>query len=221
LFFGVAIANVVRGVPLDSEGYFFEPLWTNLDPRNPTPGILDWYTVLIGLLAFAALVVHGANFTALKTEGPVHDRARRFARRWWLVTLVLTVLGTLATFWLRPMLLANFGARPWGLVFPAVAIAGLMLTRVFNTRDRDMPTFAASGAYLVGMLASTAFAVYPDVLPAVDPSRSLTISNAASPLYSLTVGLVWWSIAVVLAAIYFVVIYRLFRGKVRMAHEGY
>src|SRR4051794_27846073 len=51
IFFGAAIANVVRGVPLDANGSFFEPLWTNFNPRNPTPGILDWYTVLIGLLA--------------------------------------------------------------------------------------------------------------------------------------------------------------------------
>src|SRR5437870_2051181 len=54
LFLGVAIANVVRGVPLDGQGYFFEPLWTNLDPRGDPPGVLDWYTVLVGLLGLAA-----------------------------------------------------------------------------------------------------------------------------------------------------------------------
>ena len=94
LVFGVALANVVRGVPLDSQGYFFEPLWTNLDPRSATPGIIDWYTLLIGLLGLAALVVHGANFTALKTVGDVHLRARSIAQRWWIACVVLTVLST-------------------------------------------------------------------------------------------------------------------------------
>jgi len=79
-FFGAALGNVVRGVPLDASGYFFAPLWTTFDPRSPVPGILDWYTVLIGLLALAALVLHGAHWIALKTEGALHDRCRRIAR---------------------------------------------------------------------------------------------------------------------------------------------
>src|SRR5215467_12692608 len=63
VFFGAAIGNVVRGVPLNSEGYFFESLWTNFKV-DPQPGILDWYTVLMGVLSLAALSVHGANWVA-------------------------------------------------------------------------------------------------------------------------------------------------------------
>src|SRR4051812_33257771 len=97
-FFGVAIANVVRGVPLDERGYFFEPLWTNFDPLNSEPGILDWYTVLIGLLTLTTLVIHGANFIALKTEGTLNARSRDIARRGWFALVALTALGTVATF---------------------------------------------------------------------------------------------------------------------------
>jgi cytochrome d ubiquinol oxidase subunit II len=61
IFFGAALGNVVRGVPLNEEGNFFQPLWTNFSPFSETPGILDWYTVLMGLLALATLIVHGAN----------------------------------------------------------------------------------------------------------------------------------------------------------------
>jgi cytochrome d ubiquinol oxidase subunit II len=71
------------------------------------------------------------------------------------------------------------------------------------------------------MLGSTAFVVYPNVLPAIDPSKSLTVDNGASTPYALTVGLVWWSIALVLAVVYFIVIYNLFRGKVQVSEEGY
>jgi cytochrome d ubiquinol oxidase subunit II len=70
LFFGIAIANVVRGVPLDDRGYFFEPLGSDFYPRNATPGVLDWCTVLVGLLGLATLNVRGANYMALKTDGP-------------------------------------------------------------------------------------------------------------------------------------------------------
>jgi cytochrome d ubiquinol oxidase subunit II len=222
VFLGAAIANVVRGVPLDASGYFFEPLWTDFDPRSPTPGILDWYTILIGLLGLAALALHGANFVAVRTEGALQARCRRLAARSWLAVVALTVLGTAATFFVRPALLANFGAHPWGAILPVVAIAGLLAARVAIARDQDGRALLASGAYLAGMLASSAFALYPNVLPAVDPANSLTVSNAASPTYGLVVGLVWWSIGMVLAAIYFALIYRLFWGKVRLGdHDGY
>src|SRR5260370_9387841 len=72
VFFGAALGNVVRGVPLDASGYFFEPLWTNFRLGERT-GILDWYTILVGLLALPALVVHGALWWVLTTTRPVHD----------------------------------------------------------------------------------------------------------------------------------------------------
>jgi cytochrome d ubiquinol oxidase subunit II len=221
-FFGVAAANVVRGVPLDAQGYFFEPLWTDiLDPRSPVPGVLDWYTVLIGLLALATLVVHGSNFIALKTEDGVNARSRRISRLFTLVTVALTVLATLATFWVSPWMLRSFNERPYGYVLPLVAIAGLIGMVFFNFRQNDRAAFLSSSAYILGMLTSSVFAVYPRVLPAVNQANSLTIENAAASHYGLAVGLVWWSIGMVFAAVYFVVIYRLFRGKVRVEDEGY
>jgi cytochrome d ubiquinol oxidase subunit II len=220
-FLGAGIANVVRGVPLNAQGYFFESLWTDLDPRSLNPGILDWYTVLIGGLAFAALVMHGAHFLALKTEGALQTRARRIAGRAWAATIVLTVLGTAATFFVRSGLLTSFSSRPWGVAFPLIAIAGLIAARFFCARGRDGASLVASGMFLAGMLASSAFALYPNVLPATDGVNSLTVSNAAAPQYGLAVGLAWWIIGMVLAAVYFVLIYRLFWGKVRLADEGY
>ncbi len=221
IFFGAALGNVVRGVPLDENGYFFQPLWTNFSPFSETPGILDWYTILIGLLALATLVVHGANFIALKTENAVNARSRRISRLFTFVTIALTVLATLATFWVSPWMLQSFNGRPYGYVLPLIAIAGLIGMVFFNFRARDRAAFLSSSAYILGMLTSSVFAVYPRVLPAVNPANSLTIQNAAASDYGQAVGLVWWSIGMVFAAVYFIVIYRLFRGKVRLEDEGY
>jgi cytochrome d ubiquinol oxidase subunit II len=215
LFFGAALANVVRGVPLDAHGYFFEPLWTDFNPRGTNPGILDWYTILIGLLALAVLTVHGANFIAVKTEGTVHDRSRALATRAWLATVLLTALGTIATFSLRSSLFNRFTDQPWGFVFPAIALAGLAGMGFYGQQVRDLAAFLASSAFILGLLAATAFVLYPNVLPAVVQADSLTIYNASASDYGLTVGLVWWLIGITLAAIYFVLTYRLFRGKVR------
>src|SRR5271167_1152475 len=72
VFYGAALGNVVRGVPLDASGYFFEPLWTNFRLGNET-GILDWYTILVGVLALAALVMHGALWVRMKTANALSD----------------------------------------------------------------------------------------------------------------------------------------------------
>src|SRR5205823_607503 len=122
VFYGAALGNVVRGVPLDAAGYFFEPLWTDFNPASATPGILDWYTVLVGLLALAALVLHGAHYLAFKTEGELNTRCRGLARRALLTTIGLTLIVTVATFVLRPVLLGSFVVRAWGVVFPLLAI---------------------------------------------------------------------------------------------------
>ena len=221
IFFGAALGNVVRGVPLDEDGNFFQPLWTNFSPFSETPGILDWYTVLIGLLALTTLIAHGANYLAVKTENALNVRSRRISRVFALATIALTVLATLATFWVSPWMLESFAARPYGYVLPLVAIAGLAGMVLFNLRGDDRKTFLSSSSYIVGMLTSTVFAVYPRVLPAVNPDNSLTITNASASDYGQAVGLVWWSIGMVLAAVYFIVVYRLFRGKVRLEDEGY
>src|SRR5205823_10391654 len=106
IFYGAALGNVIRGVPLDKNGVFFEALWTDFNPYSANPGILDWYTILIGLLALAALTAHGASYIAVKTEGELNARARRIAWRTWLVTVVLALLGTIATFTVQPAIIA-------------------------------------------------------------------------------------------------------------------
>src|SRR6202050_1482902 len=76
IFYGAALGNVVRGVPLDGSGYFFEPLWTNWRLSEET-GILDWYTVLVGVLALLALMMHGSLWVHVKTSGAVNARGGR------------------------------------------------------------------------------------------------------------------------------------------------
>src|SRR3984957_10031719 len=85
VFFGAAIGNVVRGVPLDSTGYFFLPLWTNFLVGKEV-GILDWFTIIIGLATFFAMGEHGALWVAMKTGGELEARCRRVAGLgWWAV----------------------------------------------------------------------------------------------------------------------------------------
>jgi len=214
IFFGAALGNVVRGVPLTSTGYFFEPLWTNFLPRGET-GILDWYTVLVGVASLAALALHGAAWLALKTEAELHSRAFRAVSCLWWAVILLTVGVTVASFRLLPELSGNFLRHPWGFVFPILAIAALLAMKFFQRSKNEFNLFASSCAYLTGMLTSVAFGLYPNVLPSsTNPYFALTIANAKAAEYGLKIGLIWWILGMALAVSYTVHSYRNFAGKV-------
>jgi len=213
VFLGAALANVVRGVPLDSSGYFFEPLWTNFTLGEET-GILDWYTILVGLLALVALAMHGALWVQLKTTGPVSQRSSRVARRAWWIVAALTAIVTAVTFIVQPQVKANLTTWPLGLIFPMLAVAGLAGVQFEIIKCDEYKAFLASSAYLAGMLVSVVFGLYPMVLPARNPVYSLTVSSVKAADYGLKIGLVWWVIGIILAVGYLVFVYRNFAGKV-------
>ena len=219
VFFGAALGNVVRGVPLDGSGYFFEPLWTDFQ-LGAQPGILDWYTILVGVLALAALVVHGSLWVALKTIGSVRERSRRVATRCWWPVAALTAAVTTISFREQPALWQHFRRAPWGAMFPLLAIAGLLGIRWFAARADELKSFLASACFLGGMLLSVVFGLFPMVLPARNPEYSLTVENSRATDYGLTVGVIWWVLGMILATGYFYFVYRSFAGKVVVGAEG-
>ncbi|HLY92038.1 MAG TPA: cytochrome d ubiquinol oxidase subunit II [Candidatus Angelobacter sp.] len=214
IFFGAALGNVIRGVPLNKDGYFFLPLWTNWRP-GPEPGILDWYTVIAGLVALVALTIHGAHYLAVKTSGDLNLRARRIAARLWPVLLLLTVISLWATLSIRPEVLNNYRHYPVLFLIPVVVALSLAAMLLYQRRGNEKAAFLASSAYLVFMLVGAAAAVYPNLLVSTtDPALNITVYNAAAANHSLSIGLIWWSFGMALALGYFVFVYRMFRGKV-------
>lgn len=211
---GAALGNVVRGVPLDADGYFFLPLWTNFRP-GPDPGVLDWYTILCGLVALVALATHGAHYLAVRTSGDVNARARRLALAGGRALAGLLALSLAASLAVRPGLLDNFRSHPSGLLIPAAVGGALVAMEVFARRARERAAFAASCVFLIATLAGAAFALYPVLLPSsADPGRALTVHGAASEGYALRVGLVWWTVGIALVTASFRYLYGQFRGKV-------
>ena len=228
IFFGAALGNVVRGVPLGADGYFFEPLWTNfrvnVGTAGTSPGILDWYTVLTGVMALVTLTVHGSLYVAVKTEGEVNRRARTVALWAWPVQVLLTVLGLIATIYVRPTVLENYNHHVIGYLVPVVVYGSLafMIYAMRQGAAKEKVAFVASSFYIVGMLVGAAFALYPVVLPSSgDPALNLTIANTAAGDHGLSVGLTWWIPGMILALGYFTLLFRMFKGKVRAEGGGY
>ncbi len=221
IFFGAALGNVVRGVPLGADQYFFEPLWTNFRVGRDN-GILDWYTVLPGVIALVTLTAHGALYIMTKSEGDLNRRARATALGLWPVQLLLTFVGLIATVSIRPGILHNYKQHAIGFIIPALVFVSLAAMMHAMIRQAEKIAFIASSLYIVGMLVGAAFALYPVVLPAsTDPALNLTIYNTAAGHHGLSVGLVWWTIGIIIALGYFFFVYRTFRGKVRLEGEGY
>jgi cytochrome bd ubiquinol oxidase subunit II len=221
IFFGAALGNVIRGVPLGPDGYFFEPLWTNWRVGT-NPGILDWYTVMAGVIALVTLSAHGALYIMMKTEGDVNLRARRVALTLWPIQALLTIVSLIATYLIKPAILQNYRMHPIGFLVPILVMGSLAVMIWGTSSHKEKPAFLASGVYIASMLVGAAFALYPVVLPAsTDPNYSLTIYNSAAGRHGLTVGLIWWCIGITLALGYFVFIFRMFRGKVRLEEGGY
>lgn len=220
IFFGAALGNVVRGVPLDATGYFFEPLWTNFR-LGPRTGILDWYTVLIGVVALVTLAAHGSYYVALKTEEDLSRRARGVALLCWPLQFFLTCSSLVATYFIRPSVVTNYDEHIMGFIVPIVVFASLGVMLWANPKGKEKLAFIASSLYIVGMLVGAAFALYPTVLPARDRQYDLTIYNTAAGSHGLGVGLVWWTLGAVVAVGYFVFVYRRFRGKVQLDEGHY
>src|SRR4051794_5191096 len=201
LVFGVALGNVVRGVPLDADGYFGLPLFH----------ILNWYGLLIGAFGLATLCAHGSSFLAWRGTGALAERARLWARRLWLLEVLLFLALIGPTISVRDSMVTNLFDHPWTLIFPALAIGSLGATFVLQRSGDWTRAFGASALFIVGMLTTMAAGLYPDILPARDGHPfSLTIDNAAAGDHALRVGIVWWALGMVLAAVYFTYAYRMF-----------
>jgi cytochrome bd ubiquinol oxidase subunit II len=221
IFYGAALANVIRGVPLGDDGYFFLSLWTNWRV-GPDPGILDWYTVIGGLVALVALALHGSLYLAVKTEGSLQQRSRSKVKLLWTALLVLTIVSLPASIVARPDTLTNYRLYPIAYIVPIAVLLALMGIVHFSGKHDDRRAFACSCAYLAVMLVGAAIALYPRLLPSSsDSSRDITILKALSGPHTLRVGLVWWAFGMCLAVMYFLVVYRMFKGKVSLESGGY
>src|SRR6201987_2237199 len=218
IFYGAALANVLRGVPLQPDGYFFLPLWTNWQP-GPHPGILDWYTVIGGLVALVALTLHGALWLAIKVSGDLAKRACSLINPLLALVTLLTIVSLIAPIAVRPASLDNYYHYPFTFIVPVGVLASLGGIWFFNRGHQPVKAFLSSGLYLFFMLAGACWGVYPTLLPAsTGADRDITLARALSGPHTLSVGLAWWLFGMTLALAYIVFVYSRFKGKVDAAH---
>jgi cytochrome d ubiquinol oxidase subunit II len=223
IIFGAALGNIVTGVPLNKDGYFFEPLWTTFSV-SPHTGILDWFTVIMGLVAFFTLIVHGANFIAMKTDDEIQKRARKLSSKMnWLI-LIFSVFALLSASFFNKLAWENYSRSPIGFIFPVTGSLALIGLIFFRYKQKDTHAFLSSSLFIISMLAATAYSLYPNLLASTNNQAfNLTIFNSKTGEYAMNIALIWWIIGIILVFVYFVFLFYKFRGKVKIENstDGY
>lgn len=214
LLLGCALANLVRGVPLDTEG----------DYAGRFVDLLNPYALLVAVTGLALLVTHGAAWLELKAEaGDLHARLRRLRRASFWVFVALLAAATAATFAAAPRATDLVLGCAAGWLFIALLAASLAWTawRLYGGDERG--GFLGSAATVVALAGIAAVGNYPEMVPARGPAAgaSLTVATASSGEATLTAMLVVAAIGFPLVLLYTAWVYRVFRGKVKAADAEY
>ncbi len=204
ILFGVAFANIFQGIPFDQEGIYHGTLLTLLNP----------YGLIGGVLFLLLFLEHGALWLAIRSQGALHDRAVKTANGIWPVLLVIAVVFLVATKF-ATSLWDNYLANPVLFVIVLLAVAGLLGTKIFLTKQALFKAWFSSAATIIGCTFFGVVGLFPNLFPSsLDPAYSLTAHNASSSALTLKIMLFVVLIFVPLVLAYQIWAYNLFKTKV-------
>jgi cytochrome d ubiquinol oxidase subunit II len=223
LLFGVAVGNIVRGVPLTAAGEMIagggQPVFLGnlLAALNP-------YALVIGVFGLVWIVLHGVSWLCVKTTGELYERAVALRTTMLVVFAASIVVATAATALLAPSAFAKVTGSVAGWLFVVVLLGGAVLAWVSASGGKDRQAWYGTTLAVVGMVGIWAASIYPALVPALAGSAgsALTVSNAASSALALTVMLVIAVIGVPLVLWYHFIVYRAYAGRIELpaADEG-
>jgi len=237
--FGVAFGNLLQGVP-----FRFDPATMSVIYSGSLWRLLNPFGLLSGIVSLVMLVMHGATFLQIRTDGVLEQRARQ-AARWAAIALIVTF--ALAGIWVAygvpgyrivtmppassafapiaktvesatGIWLANFLAHPWMALAPIAGFAGAAAVIAFSGRGRSVLAFVASSIAVAGVILTAGFAMFPFVIPSSSDMRSsLTVWDSVSS--HRTLAIMFWVVVIMLPIVlaYTAWVYRVIRGKVTVA----
>jgi cytochrome d ubiquinol oxidase subunit II len=212
LLYGVAVGNVLRGLPILQDGSL----------RISLLGLLNPYSLLLGILGLVMFIMHGATYLALKSDGALLERSNRAARGSWIGFVILYALSTLATYLTAPYLFEGVMGNPLTWLFFLLLLASIIILPLALRATRQAWTFLASGGCIVGVIGLAGVSLYRRLVPSsIDLAYSLTIYNASSTPRTLSTMLIIALIGMPIVIGYSIYIYRTFRGKVVLTEDSY
>lgn len=202
ILFGVALGNVIMGVPLDSRMEFTGNFFTLLRP----------FPLATGLLGFTAILMQGLTYTMLKTEGEIHDTAKGLAGKVWYGYIVMFLFAAVLSF----ISVTGSSCNIIAWIAAAVSLASLFVTRILISKGEEFKAFLASSLAFISLWGIAGALQYPVLVRAInDPALSITVFNASSSKLTLSVmlGIALTGMPVVIG--YSIYVYRVYRGKVK------
>jgi len=232
LFFGIALGNIVRGVNLGGvengisayeSHYFFLPLWnSSFSPLTENPGVIDWFTIIIGLISVVTLAIHGANWIILKTNASINEKLKTIIFRLNIVLLALTLFSLSVWQIINPESLSNFIDKPYLIIFPLIYFTGIVGLFFIKTLKNESHGFILSTLVIVGGISSSLASIFPVILPTTNSiNESLTIHNTAAAEYGLSTAAIWGVVGIILIIVYLIIQKRLRAGKVDKMDYGH
>jgi cytochrome d ubiquinol oxidase subunit II len=213
VLFGVAIGNVVRGLPIQADGTLNVSFFALLNP----------YSLLMGILSLVMFTMHGAAYLAARTEGELQQRMARCTTAAWVAFFVFYLLATVSTFFAAPVPMGEILTSPLLWILLAVLLSAMVYIPIATRAGKHLRAFLASSVAIASLVGVLGVSLYPRMVPSsVDvANHSLTIYNASSSSLTLTVMLIIALIGMPLVIAYTAFIYTLFMGKVVLGEEGY
>lgn len=204
LLFGVAFANIFRGIPIDQNGIYQGNLFTLLNP----------YGLIGGLLFLTIFLVHGSLWLSIKSQGDLHQRAVSTANKLWPALLVVAVIFLAASIFATP-LYNNYMNHPILFAVILITVLALMGIKIFLVKQAFFKAWFSSALTIVGATFYGVIGLYPNMFPSnIDAAYSLTAHNSASSPLTLKIMLVVVIIFVPIVLAYQIWTYNLFKAKV-------
>lgn len=212
LLFGVAMGNILRGIPIDSTGTFTGNFFTLLNP----------YSILVGILSLVLFTMHGAIYMTMKSEGEQKMRMNKLASALWIGFVVLYTLATIYSIFEAKFLFEGILSNVLFWVILVVLLASAFTIPVMVKAEKFGWAFLASSVTIGCMIGLVAISLYDRMVPSsIDLANSLTIYNACSTQRTLFTMLIIAIIGMLFVIGYTIIIYRVFRGKVVLDEHSY
>jgi cytochrome bd ubiquinol oxidase subunit II len=232
LFFGIGLGNIVRGVNLGGaengvslyeKHYFFLPLWdSSFSPLTDHPGVIDWFTLIVGIIAVITLAIHGANWIILKTNSSINKQLKSIIFNLNIALAVMTVVSIFVLMQVSPQTIDNFSDTPWFVIFPLLYLVGLAGLFLVKHLKNNLFGFLFSCLLILGGITTSLAAIFPQVLPSTNGlNESLTIYNTSASHYGLSIALAWGVVGFILLAVYIIVQRKLLSGKIDRMDYGH
>jgi cytochrome d ubiquinol oxidase subunit II len=212
ILFGVAIGNILHGLPIDAKGLFLGSFL----------GLLNPYSIIVGLVSLTMFLMHGAIYLTMKSDGAQRQKMTVLAGRAWIAFVAFYIIATVLTIFTGSYLFANTLVNPLFWILIVLLFSAMLYIPIGIKAGNYGRAFIASSLTIASMILLTALSLFPRLVPSsINLAYSLTIYNSSSSQKTLGVMLLIALIGMPIVIGYSIYIYRIFRGKVIIDKDSY